>query len=141
MTRLWDKGGELDETVLRYTAGEDHLLDGRLVAYDVKASIAHAGMLHAAGYLSDDDHGAIVDGLGELAATHAAGDWSISLEEEDVHTALEQRWSRGSERRASGCTLGGRAMTRCWPRCACTSRMPPNPCAAAPRRWPWNWRT
>ena len=91
MTRLWDKGGELDDTVLLYTAGEDHLLDGRLVAYDVKASIAHAGMLHAAGYLSDDDHGAIVEGLGELAVAHAAGDWSISLAEEDAHTALEQR--------------------------------------------------
>ena len=91
MTRLWDKGGELDETVLRYTAGEDHLLDDRLVGYDVKASIAHAGMLNAAGYLSDDDHRAIVDGLGELAVAHAAGDWSISLEEEDAHTALEQR--------------------------------------------------
>lgn len=91
MTRLWDKGGKLDETVLRYTAGEDHLLDARLVEYDVKASIAHAGMLHAAGYLTDEDHAAIVEGLSELAAGHAAGAWTISLEEEDVHTALERR--------------------------------------------------
>ena len=49
MSRLWDKGAELDERVLRYTAGEDHALDNRLVAYDVRASIAHAEMLHAAG--------------------------------------------------------------------------------------------
>ena len=27
MTRLWDKGLPLSERVLRYTAGEDHLLD------------------------------------------------------------------------------------------------------------------
>ena len=26
MTRLWDKGEPLDDRVLRYTAGEDHLL-------------------------------------------------------------------------------------------------------------------
>ena len=91
MTRLWDKGGKLDPTVLRYTAGEDHLLDGRLVAYDVKASVAHADMLHAAGYLSDRDHAGIVSGLNELAAEHAAGGWDISLDEEDVHTALEGR--------------------------------------------------
>ena len=91
MTRLWDKGGELDETVLRYTAGEDHILDARLVEYDVTASIAHAGMLHAAGYLSVEDHAEIVSGLNELAAGHAAGAWAISLEEEDVHTALERR--------------------------------------------------
>ena len=91
MTRLWHKGGGLDERVLRYTAGEDHRLDGRLVAYDVRASAAHAGMLHAAGYLSNEDHAAIVSGLNALAAGHAAGEWTISLEEEDVHTALERR--------------------------------------------------
>ncbi len=91
MTRLWDKGGQLDETVLRYTAGEDHRLDSRLVAYDVRASIAHAAMLHAAGYLSDQDKAAIADGLEALGKEHAAGEWAISLEEEDAHTALERR--------------------------------------------------
>ena len=29
MTRLWDKGASLDDRVLHYTAGEDHLLDER----------------------------------------------------------------------------------------------------------------
>lgn len=91
MTRLWDKGLPLDERVLRYTAGEDHLLDTRLVAYDVKASIAHAEMLAATGLINDDDCTAIRDGLNELAATFDAGEWSISLEDEDVHTALESR--------------------------------------------------
>ena len=36
-TRLWDKGEPLDERVLRYTAGEDHRLDARLVPYDARA--------------------------------------------------------------------------------------------------------
>ena len=45
MSRLWDKGAPLDERVLRYTAGEDHHLDERLVRYDAQASIAHAHML------------------------------------------------------------------------------------------------
>jgi hypothetical protein len=45
MARLWDKGLPLDERILRFTAGEDHRLDERLVAYDVRASIAHARML------------------------------------------------------------------------------------------------
>ena len=39
MARLWDKGLPLDERVLRYTAGEDHRLDARLVPYDVRGSI------------------------------------------------------------------------------------------------------
>jgi len=91
MKRLWDKGQPLDARILRYTAGEDHLLDQRLVGYDVRASIAHARMLHARKLLSAEDLDAITSGLTELAATHAAGDWQIGLEDEDVHTALEQR--------------------------------------------------
>jgi argininosuccinate lyase len=91
VTRLWDKGEPLDERVLRYTAGEDHLLDARLVPYDVRASIAHAEMLHGAGLLSAEDLAAIRDGLTELVAEHATGDWRIELADEDVHTALESR--------------------------------------------------
>jgi argininosuccinate lyase len=91
MKRLWDKGEPLDLRVLRYTAGEDHLLDARLVPYDVRASIAHAQMLGAQKLLSTGDVALIIGGLESLAASHAAGEWTISLEEEDCHTALEQR--------------------------------------------------
>ena len=38
MTRLWDKGAPLDERVLRYTAGEDHALDNRLILAGEHAS-------------------------------------------------------------------------------------------------------
>ncbi len=91
MKRLWDKGNELDEQILRYTAGEDHLLDGRLVDYDVRASIAHASMLNQQSLLSDADLEDILNGLEDLAESHASGEWAISLEDEDVHTALESR--------------------------------------------------
>ncbi|MDH3534084.1 MAG: lyase family protein, partial [Gammaproteobacteria bacterium] len=91
MTRLWDKGLPLDERVLRYTAGEDHLLDARLVPYDVRGSIAHAEMLAETGLIDADDCAAISAGLTALAATFANGEWQISLEDEDVHTALESR--------------------------------------------------
>jgi argininosuccinate lyase len=89
MTRLWDKGAPLDERVLRYTAGEDHALDNRLVQYDVRASIAHAEMLNVQGLLSDEDLTAIRHGLTEIAAAHARGEWSVRLEQEDGQTALE----------------------------------------------------
>jgi argininosuccinate lyase len=91
MSRLWDKGEPLDERILRYTAGEDHLLDGRLVVYDVRASTAHARMLNAQGLLDDADCKAIADGLAALADEHARGEWTIELTDEDVHTALERR--------------------------------------------------
>ncbi|HKL63033.1 MAG TPA: argininosuccinate lyase [Woeseiaceae bacterium] len=91
MSRLWDKGAPLDERVLRYTAGEDHRLDERLVAYDVRASVAHAEMLNACGLLGDGDLAAIRNGLLRLGESHAAGDWHIGLADEDAHTALERR--------------------------------------------------
>jgi len=91
MSRLWDKGEPLDERVLRYTAGEDHKLDARLVRYDVRASIAHAEMLHEQDYLTDDDCRSIVDGLSTLLEQFDAGEWHITLEDEDAHTALETR--------------------------------------------------
>jgi argininosuccinate lyase len=91
MSRLWDKGGTLDERVLAYTAGEDFGLDERLVAYDVAASVAHAEMLHAQQLLSAADLQAIRDGLQALAAEHARGEWHIELADEDGQTALERR--------------------------------------------------
>ena len=91
MSRLWDKGAPLDERVLQFTAGEDYALDERLVPYDVRASIAHAEMLHTRGLLEAADLEAIRDGLQHLAVEHAAGQWHISLADEDGQTALEQR--------------------------------------------------
>ena len=91
MTRLWEKGLPLDERVLRYTAGEDHILDERLVAHDVDGSIGHAEMLEAQGLLSKADCQQICDGLREIAASHARGEWHIELEDEDAHTAIENR--------------------------------------------------
>lgn len=91
MTRLWDKGVPLDERVLRYTAGEDHLLDARLVPYDVRGSIAHAEMLHRQRLLDEADCKAICRGLGRLGQQFADGEWQIDLGDEDVHTALESR--------------------------------------------------
>jgi argininosuccinate lyase len=91
VTRLWDKGAPLDERVLRYTAGEDHALDERLVRYDVHASIAHAQMLRASGLLSEADLEAIRSALLALGEEHARGLWRIELADEDGQTALERR--------------------------------------------------
>ena len=91
MARLWDKGLPLDERILRFTAGEDHELDERLVAYDVRASIAHARMLEKQKLLNAQDCQAICNGLEALATAHAAGEWTIELADEDVHSALDRR--------------------------------------------------
>jgi argininosuccinate lyase len=91
MTRLWDKGAPLDSRVLAYTAGEDYSLDERLVAYDARASIAHARMLNQRQLLSDADFSTIHAGIEAVAAEHGRGEWRIALEDEDGQTALEKR--------------------------------------------------
>jgi len=91
MSRLWDKGVDLDQRVLDYTAGDDYALDERLVKYDVRASIAHAEMLNAQKLLTDADLNAIREGLVAIGTEHAAGQWKIELADEDGQTALEKR--------------------------------------------------
>ncbi len=106
MSRMWDKGDPLDGQVLAYTAGEDHQLDNRLVPYDVRASIAHARMLHDRGLLPADHLAAIEAGLQALADAHARGEWRIGLDEEDVHNALEHRLSLTAPEAAARLHLG-----------------------------------
>ena len=91
MSRLWDKGkgASLDSRVLEFTAGEDHMLDERLVRYDIRASIAHAEMLAEQGLLSAPELAAIAEGLTAIGEQHALGQWRISLEQEDSQTAIE----------------------------------------------------
>jgi argininosuccinate lyase len=89
MTRLWDKGAALDDRVLAYTAGEDHLLDNRLVRYDILASIAHAEMLGEQGLLAAGDLAAITAALRAIGEEHERGQWRITLEQEDCQTAVE----------------------------------------------------
>jgi argininosuccinate lyase len=89
VTRLWDKGGSLDASVLEYTAGDDYLLDNRLVAYDIQASIAHAEMLGAQGLLTREDTLVICDALSAIGAEHAQGIWRVTLDQEDCQTAIE----------------------------------------------------
>jgi argininosuccinate lyase len=91
MSRLWDKGkgASLDSRVLEFTAGEDHMLDERLVRFDIRASIAHAEMLAEQGLLSAAELAAIAEGLTAIGEEHALGQWRISLEQEDSQTAIE----------------------------------------------------
>src|SRR5580704_9784783 len=89
MTRLWDKGTPLDARVLAFTAGDDHVLDNRLVRYDIQASIAHAEMLAAQGLLSAPDLESIREALTAIGEEHALGRWQVALEQEDCQTPIE----------------------------------------------------
>jgi argininosuccinate lyase len=65
--------------------------DVRLAPYDVRGSIAHATMLGERGIVTPEESGELVRGLEAVLAEVEAGEFSWSLEDEDVHTAVERR--------------------------------------------------
>ena len=65
--------------------------DVRLAPYDVRGSIAHARMLGECGIVTAEESGELVRGLEAVLAEIEAGEFSWTLEDEDVHTAIERR--------------------------------------------------
>ncbi|GAA1823128.1 argininosuccinate lyase [Luedemannella flava] len=76
--------------------------DWRLAPYDLAASRAHARVLSNAGLLDSDELGRMLAALDDLEAACASGEFRPTVEDEDVHTALE----RGLIERLG--TLGGK---------------------------------
>ncbi|OIN99564.1 MAG: argininosuccinate lyase [Elusimicrobia bacterium CG_4_10_14_0_2_um_filter_56_8] len=89
--KLWDKGYQLNKEIEAFTVGDDYLLDGRLVRHDCAASIAHAKMLCRMGLLSKSELARLVRGLEEIIRLDKKGGFRIKKEEEDCHTAIENR--------------------------------------------------
>jgi argininosuccinate lyase len=87
---LWDRGKKVDEEVLRFSAGNEYLLDRHLVVYDCRASRAHAVMLGEIGVLGDDEVESLVRGLREIEELHLRDEFEIRPEQEDCHTAIEE---------------------------------------------------
>jgi argininosuccinate lyase len=89
--KLWSKGTDLDRDIESFTVGDDYILDQRLVSHDCTASLAHARMLHKIGILSKAELSQLSCGLKEIMALHEQGKFVIKKEEEDCHTAIENR--------------------------------------------------
>jgi argininosuccinate lyase len=64
--------------------------DWRLAPYDLRASAAHARVLHGAGLLTDAELDAMLGALDDLGKAVATGEFQPTTEDEDVHTALER---------------------------------------------------
>ena len=91
MARLWDKGLPLDERILEFTAGEDHVLDERLVALRrARVDRARADARGSRGCSRRRLRRDLRRARG-ARREHAAGEWSIELADEDAPDALERR--------------------------------------------------
>jgi argininosuccinate lyase len=80
--------GDTDRRVEAFT--ESIGIDRRLYRHDVRASQAHARMLATVGLLSADEAEKICAALEAIAEEIDRGEFSFSIEKEDIHTHIEQ---------------------------------------------------
>ncbi|MGE0033360.1 MAG: argininosuccinate lyase [Pseudothermotoga sp.] len=89
MSKLLEKGYTLDPLIERFTVGKDHITDMKLIRYDIVASVAHAEMLAKTGFLSNEELEKLKAALKKLSDFIDSNQFSISPDEEDCHTAIE----------------------------------------------------
>ncbi len=87
---IWNKAGvEIDAELMRFTAGEDVVLDRELFMHDIAASAAHARGLARIGLLSADECRQLESELAALADAFASGQFVLDERFEDGHSAIE----------------------------------------------------
>jgi argininosuccinate lyase len=89
MTKLWEKGYALHQTVERFMTGDDPRLDLRIAHYDCVASIAHVKMLAAIKVISTQESDLLAAKLNDLISLIAEKKFTIDPAQEDIHTAIE----------------------------------------------------
>jgi argininosuccinate lyase len=89
MGTLWQKDYQLDALIERFTVGEDWRLDNELLAADCLSSIAHARTLLRAGLLGSEEEAALERELKNLIGEAEKGEFAVSPDHEDGHTAIE----------------------------------------------------
>ncbi|MFN8647987.1 MAG: lyase family protein [Gemmatimonadales bacterium] len=88
-TTLWVSSNSLDRQMLDYTATEDRLWDGRLIAWDILGSLGHIEGLRASKLLSQGEYQKIRAGLRLALREVDEGRLVVGPEHEDVHTCVE----------------------------------------------------
>lgn len=89
--KLWEAGAtSVDDAVLAFTVGDDPQLDRELLPFDCLASAAHARMLASIGVVNEAERDALITALAVAYTRACAGDFEITVAQEDGHTALEE---------------------------------------------------
>ena len=89
MATLWNKGTKAEDSVERFTVGNDRELDRRLAVYDVIGSKAHIKMLESIGLLSAEEFSLLNEGLGAIAKDIENGSFVLEDDVEDIHSQVE----------------------------------------------------
>lgn len=89
MSKLWEKGYNLNSSIEKFTVGDDYILDNKLVKADVFSNMAHIKMLNSIGILKSEEILKLKKGLKEILKLYKEGKFEVNFKEEDVHTAVE----------------------------------------------------
>ena len=94
MTKLWESNqsgyqSNAKKQMESFTVGKDYILDQVLVPYDLDASLVHAHALMKAEVLSQGELQKLEKALNEIRDLWKSGDFEIRVEDEDMHTVIE----------------------------------------------------
>lgn len=89
MAQLWNKGYDINREIFEFTVGNDYELDQLMVRHDIYGSIAQAAMLKKIGILTTAEFKRVHKALVQLEKLWSAGKFTVQLEDEDGHTAIE----------------------------------------------------
>ncbi|HLD75493.1 MAG TPA: hypothetical protein VI874_00615, partial [Candidatus Norongarragalinales archaeon] len=78
-----------NDAVTRFNSSDNIAADQRLVRYDIFGNLAHIRMLEKQGMLSAAESRAIRAALGKILKSHAAGQFVLNSQLEDVHSNVE----------------------------------------------------
>lgn len=85
---LWSSDAP-DQLMMRYTVGDDRVLDARLLRWDLLGSLGHVEGLRRSGVVSAAAHGRLQAGLRAALRAEAQGQLRIEARHEDGHSAIE----------------------------------------------------
>lgn len=88
--KLWDKGTKVDETIEKFTIGNDAELDLHLAPFDALGNIAHIEMLGEIDLMEKSDIPPLKLELKNIYKKAIAGDFIIEPGVEDVHSQIEK---------------------------------------------------
>jgi argininosuccinate lyase len=90
MTKLWQKNKIITNKIVdKFLSTDDVLLDNHLVKWDIYGSIAHITMLQKINLLSKSEYEILKNELIKILKLYEGGRFKVTLEDEDVHTKIE----------------------------------------------------
>lgn len=91
LSKLWQKSSyTLADIIEKFTVGDDYRTDMALVIWDIIGNSAQAKMLYKIGLLTQNELFGIEKALAQITEKYLSGNFTIALEDEDVHTRIEK---------------------------------------------------